>query len=273
MQRAAAPRAAFARRDAVDAVRDAERRHFDGRYRYEGDIKRDTPETFRHCIVPEYEQGGSPRGLVHLEVWKRLTAYGVGGNDLLDYASGAGHWGIRLAQDGARVRGFDLSPVGVERANRRADVAGVDAVFACADASELPYEDDAFDIVIGIGALHHTIKYAGTAAELHRVMRPGAIALFAEALEGNWLLRLARWWTMRHEGAAGDVILTEPMIRDWAGPFRDVEIERYKLLLMAKKFGLPHRVLAVLHSIDCALFRAAPFTRRWCGECLILLRK
>ena len=39
------------------------------------------------------------------------------------------------------MRGFDSS-AGVERLNRRA-VAGVDAVFTCADAAELPYEDGA----------------------------------------------------------------------------------------------------------------------------------
>jgi 2-polyprenyl-3-methyl-5-hydroxy-6-metoxy-1,4-benzoquinol methylase len=258
---------------APDAVRDAERDHFDGRYAWEGHIEPDTPESFRPCITPEYERGGVPGGLVHLSVWNQLMAHGVAGRDLLDYASGAGHWGIRLAQEGARVRGFDFSPAGVDRSNRRARVAKVDAVFSCADASELPYDENAFDVVVGIGALHHTIKYKGTAAELHRVMRPGAVAIFAEVLEGNWFLRLARRWTMRHEEAAGDVILTEPMIREWAAGFGDVRVDRYKLLLMAKKFGLPYQVLAVLHAIDGALFRLAPFTRRWCGECVIMLRK
>lgn len=256
-----------------DGVREAERRHFDGRYAWQGDIEPDTPETFLPCITPEYKRGGVPGGLVHLEVWKRLTTHGVAGRNLLDYASGAGHWGIRLAQEGARVRGFDLSPVGVDRANRRARAAGVDAVFSCADASQLPFEGNAFDVVVGIGALHHTIKYSGTANELHRIMRPGAIALFAEAIEGNWPLRLARRWTMRHEAEAGDVILTEPMIREWAAPFADVQVDRYKFLLMAKKLGLPHQVLASLHAVDCALFRLAPFTRRGCGECLVALRK
>jgi 2-polyprenyl-3-methyl-5-hydroxy-6-metoxy-1,4-benzoquinol methylase len=257
----------------LDAVREEERAHFDARYSYDGDIELDTPETFLPCITPEYERGGVPGGLVHLEVWKRLQAYGLAGRALLDYACGAGHWGIRLAQEGARVRGFDLSGVGVDRANRRALLAGVDAVFSRADASELPYEDDAFDVVVGIGALHHTIKYPATASELHRVMRTGGIAVFSENIDGGLLLRLARRWTMRREAEAGDVILTEPLIQEWASRFADVRITRFELLLMAKKLRLPHQVLAILHAVDSALFRVAPFTRRWCGECVIVLRK
>lgn len=260
-------------RDQVDNIHEAERSHFDARYKWAGLLPPDTPESFAPSITPEYKRGGVPGGLVHLEAWRRLMAHGVAGRDLLDYAAGAGHWGIRLAQEGARVRGFDFSPVGVERANRRAAIAGVDASFSCADASRLPYEDDSFDVVFGIASLHHTIKYPDTAGELHRIMRPGAFAVFTDAMEGSWLLRLARRWTMRNEAEAGDVILTEPMIREWAAAFSDVQIERYKLLLMAKKMGLPHQVLAVLHAIDVALFRVAPFTRRWCGECLITLRK
>lgn len=257
----------------LERTREAERAHFDGRYTWDGDIQPDTPKTFLSCITPEFKPGGVPGGLVHLEVWKRLTAHGLANADLLDYASGAGHWGIRLAQEGARVRGFDFSRVGVDRANVRAKVARVDAVFSCADASRLPYEDETFDAVVGIRALHHTIKYPRTATELHRVMRPGAMAVFAENIDGGLVLRLARRWTMRNEAQAGDVILTEPMIRDWAAAFSDVEVERHELLTMAKKLGLPRQVLAVLHVMDRALFRLAPFTRRLCGECLIVLRK
>lgn len=254
-------------------VREGERAHFDRRYAWDEDIRVDTPATFLPCITPPYRRGGVPGGLVHLEVWKRLTAEGLADRDVLDYASGAGHWGIRLAQEGARVRGFDLSPVGVARSNRRAEIAGVEAVFSCSDAGELPYEDDSFDLVVGIRALHHTIKYTQTAEELHRVMRPGAVAVFAENIYGWWGLRLARRWTMRDEEQAGDVILTEPMIRGWGAAFSGIEIERYEFLTMAKRLRLPSQLIAVLHAIDTVLFRVAPLTRRLCGECVVVVRK
>lgn len=257
----------------LDQVREGERAHFDRRYEWNENSPLDTPATFLPSITPEYKRGGVPGGLVHREVWKRLSAEGLTGKDVLDYACGAGRWGIRIAQEGAHVRGFDLSPVGVARSNRRAEVAAVDAAFSCADAGQLPYDDDSFDLVVGIRALHHTIKYPETAEELRRVMRPGGLAIFAENIDGWWGLRLARRWTMRNEQEAGDVILTEPMIRDWAAKFGQVEIEQYKFLTMAKRLRLPWRLLAVLHAIDTVLFRVAPFTRRLGGECVIVFRK
>lgn len=257
----------------VDVIREAERRHFDSRYAWRGEIRLDTPETFRPVITPEFKRGGTPGGLVHREVWNRLCTYGLADRDVLDFGSGAGHWGVRIAQEKARVRGFDLSSKGVERSNLRAERASVDAEFSCADASELPYESESFDIVVGIRALHHVIKYPGTASELHRVMRPEATAIFAENIEGNWFLRLARRRTMHGKEAEGDVILTEPMVRLWAADFGHIRIDRYKLLLMANRLGLPHQVLVGLHGLDVALFTIVPVTRRWCGECIITLRK
>jgi hypothetical protein len=56
-----------------------------------GPFQLDKPEAFLRCITPN-RRDGVPSGLVHLEVWKRLTAHGVAGRALLDYASGAGDW-------------------------------------------------------------------------------------------------------------------------------------------------------------------------------------
>jgi ubiquinone/menaquinone biosynthesis C-methylase UbiE len=178
-----------------------------------------------------------------------------------------------MAQAGADVRGFDLSPVGVERANLRVRNAGVRATFTCGDAASLPYPTESFDLVVGIQALHHTIKYPDTARELHRVMRRGGIAVFTENIDGNPLLRLARRWTMRTESEAGDVILTEPMIRVWAADFAAVTIERYSLLTMSKRLRPPRRLLAALHAADTAIFRLCPPARRFCGECVIVLAR
>jgi ubiquinone/menaquinone biosynthesis C-methylase UbiE len=139
----------------------------------------DTERTFRPCITPRHRIGGTPGGLVQGRAWEIIEPL-LPGARVLDYASGAGHWGIRMAQAGADVSGFDLSPIGIERANLRARNAGVRASFTCADATSLPYPAESFDLVVGIQALHHTVKYAGMAHESHRVMRHGGIAVFTE---------------------------------------------------------------------------------------------
>jgi ubiquinone/menaquinone biosynthesis C-methylase UbiE len=199
---------------------------------------------------------------------------GVEGKHVLDYACGLGKWSIHIAQLGARVSGFDLSDLAIEHAKKRAAINEVSARFDVADATALPYPNDAFDIVAGIGALHHVIKYPGTGSELHRVMRPGAVAFFTENLGHNPLIQLARLLTMYSEREAGDVILTERMVRSWAEQFSTVKIEGHSLLFMVKRV-LPGRfaLLSRLARIDEVLLRRFPRVQRYCGEALIELRK
>ena len=58
--------------------------------RVEGEVERDTLDTFLPEITPEFKRGGVSGGLVHREVWNRLIAYRLA-DATLDYASGAGH--------------------------------------------------------------------------------------------------------------------------------------------------------------------------------------
>jgi ubiquinone/menaquinone biosynthesis C-methylase UbiE len=131
---------------------------------------------------------------------------------------------MHLAAKGAHVSGFDLSPVAIEHARRRASHNRRQIRFDVADAADLPYEDAAFDVVVGIGVLHHVVKYPQTADELGRVMRPGAIAIFTEGLAENPLIELGRRLTMRGVDEAGDVGLTLNGVKNWAAPFSRVDV-------------------------------------------------
>jgi ubiquinone/menaquinone biosynthesis C-methylase UbiE len=253
-----------------------EREHFDDLW---GRLGRRAPpiteKTFAPIITPAHLPGGAPGGLQHLRAYELLTAEGLEGKVVLDYACGIGQWAIRLAQLGATVRGFDLSPVGIELARAQVDASPVPlaAEFEVASAERLPYDDESFDLVAGIGALHHVIKYPGTADELWRVMRPGATAVFTENLGHNPLIQLARRWTMRGNDA-GDVILTVPMVRSWGRRFSSVDVWGCSLLTMAKRV-IPTRrtTLGVLHKADEALFTIAPKLRKYGGESVISLVK
>jgi SAM-dependent methyltransferase len=255
------------------ALRD-ERVFHDERYAGHAPLRLDTRQTFRDSITPPFLPGGSPRGLPQLHVYDLILQEGVEGKRVLDYACGLGKWSVHLAQLGGRVSGFDLSGVAIEHARNRAEHNGLDIRFDVAEASALPYGDGEFDLAVGIGALHHVIKYPGTADELLRVLRPGGLALFTENLGHNPLFELARRLSMRELEGAGDVILTEDSIREWASGFSHVEVEPCSLLLMAKR-GFRHRygLLAALHALDEEILRLVPALRRYCGECAIILRR
>lgn len=107
------------------------------------------------------------------------------GMRVLDVAAGTGNASIPAAQRGADVTASDLTPELLEAGRSRAEGAGVALRWVEADAEDLPFEDESFDVVISsIGAMfapHHR----EAAAELARVCAPGGtIGLLSWTPEG-----------------------------------------------------------------------------------------
>ena len=103
-----------------------------------------------------------------------VEACGVGpGMDVLDVASGTGNAAIPAAQAGATVTASDLTPELFEAGRARADAAGVTLEWAEADAENLPFADQSFDVVMSsIGAMFAP-RHQAVADELIRVCKPG----------------------------------------------------------------------------------------------------
>jgi 2-polyprenyl-3-methyl-5-hydroxy-6-metoxy-1,4-benzoquinol methylase len=259
---------------AAETWRTRERAAFDRQYTREGSgaYQPDDDESFRPTITPPWIEGGTLGGLKHAKAYRLLLGHGLDGLAILDYGCGLGRWSLHLASKGARVCGFDLSPAAIEIARGRAAYNGRDVRFDVADAAELPYEEAAFDLVLGISVLHHVMKYPGTADELRRVMRPGALAVFTEGLAENPLIELGRRFTMRGVDDLGDVGMTVASVKRWAAPFSEAEVVPVSMLLMAKRLVRWRGLLHLLAAIDARLFRRWPRLARYAGECLIVLR-
>ena len=104
---------------------------------------------------------------------------------MLDVASGTGNAAIVAAERGADVTASDLTPELLEAGRARAEAAGLELEWAEADAENLPFEDESYDVVMSsIGAMfapHHQ----AVADELVRVCRPGGtIGLLSWTPEG-----------------------------------------------------------------------------------------
>ena len=100
-------------------------------------------------------------------------------------AAGTGNAAIAAAERGADVTASDLTPELLEAGRARAEAAGLELEWAEADAENLPFEDESFDVVMSsIGAMfapHHQ----AVADELVRVCRPGGtIGLLSWTPEG-----------------------------------------------------------------------------------------
>jgi SAM-dependent methyltransferase len=105
---------------------------------------------------------------------KLVEACGIGsGMRVLDVAAGTGNASIPAAKAGADVTASDLTPELFDAGRRRAEAEGVTLEWVEADAENLPFEDESYDVVMSsIGAMfapHHQ----DVADELVRVCRPG----------------------------------------------------------------------------------------------------
>jgi len=115
-----------------------------------------------------------------------VDACGIGpGMRVLDVAAGTGNASLPAAERGASVTASDLTPELLEAGRGRAEADGLELEWVEADAENLPFEDESFDVVMSsIGAMfapHHQ----DVADELVRVCRPGGtIGLLSWTPEG-----------------------------------------------------------------------------------------
>jgi SAM-dependent methyltransferase len=122
------------------------------------------------------------------------------GPEVLEVGSGPGRLAVKLAEEapGVRVTGLDLSPEMVRRAGALVASAGVSdrVAFQVGDVASLPFPDVRFDAVVSTLSLHHWRDPARGLAEIHRVLRPGGVALVYDV--ADWLAR----WELRGPGIA-----------------------------------------------------------------------
>ena len=120
------------------------------------------------------------------EHWGRLAApareavadaAGIGpGTNVLDAGCGTGEFLALAIARGADASGIDLSKDMLAVARRRAPEAEIRE----GDATKLPYEDDAFDVVTAFNVVQFTGDVPATIAELARVAPRVAVCGWAE---------------------------------------------------------------------------------------------
>jgi SAM-dependent methyltransferase len=99
----------------------------------------------------------------------------------LEIGAGTGYFSINLLQEGVVASAVctDVSPGMLARLERNAAAVGVEVETTPCDAEALPFDGDAFDLVLGHAVLHHLPDLDAAFAEFRRVLRPGGVLLFA----------------------------------------------------------------------------------------------
>lgn len=123
---------------------------------------------------------------------------GVGvGDDVLDIACGTGNAALRAAGAGGHVVASDLTPELFVAGRALAEEAGVQIDWVEADAEELPFPDQSFDIVLSTFGVMFAPRHRVAADELVRVLRPGgrfALACWTpEGLQGTFFKAMGQY--------------------------------------------------------------------------------
>jgi SAM-dependent methyltransferase len=95
------------------------------------------------------------------------------GTTVLDVAAGTGNASLPAAARGAGVTASDLTPELLDAGRRRAEAAGLELEWAEADAENLPFADESFDVVMSSIGVMFAPRHQAAADELVRVTRPG----------------------------------------------------------------------------------------------------
>lgn len=136
----------------------------------------------------------------------------------LEIGSGTGYFTLNLMRAGliGDATCTDISPGMLDTLAANASRLGLDVRTQTADAEQLPFADESFDLVLGHAILHHIPDLPRAFSEFARVLAPGGTVLFAgePSRYGDRLARvpkrlatsLAPLWraAMRAEAAAAE---------------------------------------------------------------------
>lgn len=115
---------------------------------------------------------------------------GASGLRVLEIGCGMGTDGAQFAKAGADYTGVDLTEAAIELARKRFELFGLKGTLQVADAENLDFADESFDVVYSHGVLHHTPDIAAAVREIHRVLKPGGRAIVMLYHRGSYNYRV-----------------------------------------------------------------------------------
>lgn len=223
-------------------------------------------------------KGGSLSLIYH----RTIEAMGdIRGKKILDYGCGNGRWAVYFAKRGAITYAFDLSPAFVEITKKRQRINQVNINCEVMRAQKLDYPDDFFDVVWGVGILHH-LDILEIRDELYRVLRRGGKAYFFEYYE---VLRLIHFLQeLRHAlflqgepgiyGTLNERPLNDSDIAILSEPFSRTEVKRHRLVArFIDKILESPEIRWWTAKFDDFVLTKFPFLGNMGSDCSIVLEK
>lgn len=191
------------------------------------------------------------------------------GKRVLEIGVGAGTDFVNWVRHSALATGVDLTEHGVRLTRERLALEGLRAEVLQADAENLPFADETFDLVYSYGVLHHSPDTPRAIREVHRVLKPGGrarIMVYHVPSWTGWMLwgvhclaklrpwRSPRWAIYHHLESPGTKAYTLAEARELCAAFARVDVRAQlgngDLLLMrpdSKYQAWPYRLMWKLY--------------------------
>ena len=174
------------------------------------------------------------------------------GSLILDLGCGKGRFASRLAEEGSRAVGLDLSAAMLAEGRGFGRVRGT--------ARRLPFADQAFDAVIAVEVFEHLAALDDVFAEMKRVLRPGGVVAIIDKNAGSWndrrpwLPNLAVTWIDERRGR---------WMYPHGGPVRERWFWTRTLREQLRRSFIDVRVMHILSPTEAKhlLFREVPRAR------------
>ena len=111
----------------------------------------------------------------------RLSQLAGSGVPVLEIAPGPGYLSVELAKaDGLSVTGLDISESFVKIAKEKARQENVQVDFRHGSASEMPFADESFQLIVCRAAFKNFSEPVRALNEMHRVLQPGGKAVIID---------------------------------------------------------------------------------------------
>ena len=246
----------------------------------------DSERAHHDAFYTEADRSGffARMGFQHLVSWNLAALHRLvpltSTTRLVSIGCGLGDYEILLAREVRSVLAFDLSPVAIEIATRRARTAGVgNAEFRCSAGIHQDVAPGSVDVVVAFGVFHHLspAERQGILRQARGWLAPGG-HMYVRDPSARGLLRrtlgpLFRWWCDVH---TDDEVALDPLAI--AGEFRDagfvdVRIDYVDVIggplpwLLASRSALLWRLV---FAVD-RLWLATPL-RRWASQFAVVGR-
>jgi SAM-dependent methyltransferase len=156
--------------------------------------------------------------LVDFEAYRGRSVLEVGCGAAIDLA--------RFAKGGAKATGVDLAASAIELARANFAQQRLEGEFKVANGEQLPFADNAFDLVYAHGVVQYTAEPRRLVEECRRVLKPGGLAIFQVYNRVSWLNALSKIMKVGLEHDDAPVLLKFSIgeFRSLLAGFSDVRI-------------------------------------------------